>query len=234
MSSRWFRLYDEMLDDHKVQTLSPDLFKAWINLLAVACRNDGFLPPVEKLAFALRVSAHEMQSRLDDLILVGLLDVRPDKKIEPHNWSERQFVSDSSKERTRKYRERLNKKSCDVTVTPEVTPPEAEAESEADTESSLSTRETFVSRFGLGKASRGVPPRLRAKVEGLGLPVDDLIARAMAPDVKSPSALFRHLAVESLHRMLPRADKRMLASALTKDGDQTYGIVCKMILEAAQ
>jgi hypothetical protein len=129
---RWFRFYGEALDDHKVQSLSPELFKAWVNLLCVASRCDGVLPHIDKLAFSLRVSTHEMQSRIDELVLLGLLDIREDKKLEPHNWPERQFTSDTSVDRTRKYRERLKKKPCDVTVTAEVTPPDTD--SEADTE----------------------------------------------------------------------------------------------------
>lgn len=131
---RWFRFYDEVLDDHKVQSLSPELFKAWVNLLCVASRNDGVLPSIDKLAFSLRVSAHEMQSRIDELVLAGLLDIRTDSKLEPHNWPNRQFTSDTSVERTRKYRERLKKKPCDVTVTAKVTPPESDTDTDTDTE----------------------------------------------------------------------------------------------------
>ncbi|NIX78220.1 hypothetical protein [Microvirga terricola] len=29
--SRWFRFYDAVLDDLKIQKLSPHIFKAWVN-----------------------------------------------------------------------------------------------------------------------------------------------------------------------------------------------------------
>lgn len=119
---RWFRIYSEMLDDEKVQMLSPELFKTWINLLCVAATKDGVLPPVETLSFKLRVSPHEMQSRLEELVLAGLIDIRSDKSFEPHNWRQRQWKSDDSSERVRKHREA--KRACNDDVTVTVTPPE--------------------------------------------------------------------------------------------------------------
>jgi hypothetical protein len=133
--SRWFRFYDEALNDHKVQSLSPDLFKTWVNLLCVASRNEGVLPSADRLSFELRVSAHEMQTRLDDLVLLGLLDIRADKRLEPHNWAKRQWKSDDSKERVRKHR--ASKQPCNADVTVTVTPPETEADTETEEDTPL-------------------------------------------------------------------------------------------------
>jgi len=33
--SQWFRMYAEVLDDPKVQRLSGDEFKAWVNILCL-------------------------------------------------------------------------------------------------------------------------------------------------------------------------------------------------------
>jgi len=118
---RWFRFYDEALDDPKVQRLSPHLFRVWINLLCLASKADGVLPCTADIAFRLRMSETDARSALDDLILAELLDVCPDGKLRPHNWSGRQCASDTSKERTRKWREKKNKPPSDsggdVTVT---------------------------------------------------------------------------------------------------------------------
>ncbi len=225
--SRWFRLYEEMLDDHKVQSLSPELFKAWVNLLAVACRNEGVLPSVETLAFALRVSAHEMQTRIDDLVLAGLLDVLPDKRLEPHNWQKRQWKSDDSKERVRKHREA--KRACNASVTVTVTPPEPDTEAETDTEKPKSSLKSA----SLGKARRGVSPRLQGYAQGLGLPVDELMRRATAPDVEEPNALFRHLALKTLQAMVPKANPKILSTALTKDGDSARAALYGLMLAGA-
>lgn len=141
--SQWFRVYDEILDDPKVQLLSPELFKTWINLLAVASRNNGMLPPLRELAFSLRLSAEDIQSRLDDLILVGLIDILPGEILAPHNWSKRQWKSDDSTERVRRHRAKKAqanenagkpeaKRNCNADVTVTVTPPESEAETETE------------------------------------------------------------------------------------------------------
>ena len=83
--SRWFRYYDEALDDPKVQRLSGDLFKVWVNLLSLASKNDGKLPSADDISFRLRISVQDAQQRVEDLILAGLIDVLPDKSFEPHN-----------------------------------------------------------------------------------------------------------------------------------------------------
>ena len=150
--SRWFRLYDELLDDPKVQMLPPELFKTWVNLLAVASRNDGTLPAVTQLAFSLRVSPTDMQSRLDDLILAGLLDIRDDGRIEPHNWKIRQWKSDDSAERVRKHRQRKRElkqagnETCNGGVTVTVTTPETDTEADTETESITHPSEQVAAR----------------------------------------------------------------------------------------
>ena len=231
---RWFRVYSEMLDDEKVQMLSPELFKTWMNLLCVASTRDGILPPVDKLAFKLRVSKTEMQSRIEDLILSGLIDIRSDKKYEPHNWKQRQWVSDDSADRVRKHRAKT--RNGDVTVT--VTPPDSDTESDTETDKNFTSQIAQASQSAgfknigfIGSGGRGVSPRLKTRAEGLGLPVDEMVKLCAQPIVKSQNAYFRHLAVEHLQKMLPRADRKMLAAALTVAGDGAFGKVCQMILE---
>lgn len=84
--SRWFRLYDEMLDDPKVQRLAPDLFKAWVNLLCLANRNGGCLPGIEDIAFALRVDDDRATEIVTKLIELGLLDPQEDGDLCPAEW----------------------------------------------------------------------------------------------------------------------------------------------------
>ena len=109
--SRWFRYYDEALDDPKVQRLSGDLFKVWVNLLSLASKNDGKLPSADDISFRLRISVQDAQQRVEDLILAGLIDILPDKTLVPHNWSERQFASDSSALRMQKLRKKKQSKN---------------------------------------------------------------------------------------------------------------------------
>ena len=103
---RWFRFYSEALDDPKVQRLPPHLFKSWINLLCLAAPAGGDLPSIDDIAFRLRISAQDARAQIDELILIGLIDLGPSGKMTPHNWSTRQARSDVSRERTRRYRQR--------------------------------------------------------------------------------------------------------------------------------
>jgi hypothetical protein len=49
----WFRFYDDTISDPKVQLLSDNLFKFWINILCLANKNNGTLPDMHHLAYAL-------------------------------------------------------------------------------------------------------------------------------------------------------------------------------------
>lgn len=104
-SMPWFRIYHEILDDPKVQRLDPPTFKNWINLLCLAAKNGGsFEHNLERIAWSLRISNEKAEDAINALVLVGLLDILPNGSLQPHNWSGRQFVSDKSTDRVRKYR----------------------------------------------------------------------------------------------------------------------------------
>jgi len=115
--SLWFRMYESTLDDPKVQKLKPELFKAWVNLLALASRYGGTLPSITDCAFALRVSEDKAGSWLLDLNAAGLMD-KTETGYVPHNWHSRQFKSDVSNERVKRHRERQRNAECNVTETP--------------------------------------------------------------------------------------------------------------------
>lgn len=135
--SRWFRLYDEMLDDPKAQRLPPQDFKIWINLLCLASRNDGKLPCISDIAFALRISENDAVTMVERLHIAGLIDKRnggPDGfRYSPHGWEKRQYKSDNSADRVKKHREKRNGEcnvSCNVTETPPDTDTEADTETD--------------------------------------------------------------------------------------------------------
>lgn len=109
MSAHWFRFYDSVVDDPKVQRLSLVLFRFWVNILCLSSRNDGMLPPATDLRFSLRMSERTIQDNLAALQNVGLIDLVPDNEnptFEPHNWRSRQFQSDVSTTRVKRFRER--------------------------------------------------------------------------------------------------------------------------------
>lgn len=126
--TRWFRLYDDVLNDPKVQRLSGDTFKFWINMLCIASKNGGVLPSIEDMAFALRVSNDVCSSLIDELKTCGLID--GGKRLVPHGWEKRQYKSDTSTDRVKRFRER----SRNVTETVSETAPDTDTETDTETD----------------------------------------------------------------------------------------------------
>lgn len=108
----WLRLYTDLINDPKVMQLECKLFRTWISCLCIAKQRDGVLPDLPAIAFALRLKEETAKQHVDALIEANLLDVTENGLI-PHNWANRQYLSDTSKLRTRRYRDRQKK----VTVT---------------------------------------------------------------------------------------------------------------------
>lgn len=153
---RWFRFYEEALNDPKVQMLDGETFKGWVNILCIASTCDGTLPSAKDMSFRMRMSDVTCDGLVQKLVTAGLLDVTK-KGIRPHNWDSRQFKSDSSAERMRKLRERKRTADSDdssppVTgdddVTSQVTPPE-QRQNRAETEQS---RENVYAQNGDSKS----------------------------------------------------------------------------------
>lgn len=143
MSERWFRLYESLVDDPKVQRLPDRLFKALINVWCIASANDGELPSVDDVAFKLRMKPGQVVKLLGELSQAGFLDVSADDPdiIVPHNWTGRQFKTDvtdpTAARRMRDYRNRRRNGVTENTVTPTVTVthPETDTETEGKTPS---------------------------------------------------------------------------------------------------
>lgn len=108
--TKWFRFYHEALNDPKVQKLDGEAFKGWVNILCLAAQNDGKLPPIADVAFALRVTENAAGTLIERLSNGGLIDRlnggRNGVTYAPHGWSERQYKSDTSSERVKRYRQR--------------------------------------------------------------------------------------------------------------------------------
>jgi hypothetical protein len=116
----WFRLYDDVVNDLKVQQLSPKLFKFWINFLCISSkfRQNGTLPELNVIAYQLRVSPEKAHQIRDDLLAAGLVDFDGTSTYRCHNWDKRQFASDSSTERVKRFRNGQRNVADTVTETP--------------------------------------------------------------------------------------------------------------------
>jgi len=136
--SRWFRLYDDTINDPKILKLPEVLRWYWIALLCVASKCGGNLPPLDDIAIQLRVTQAKATEVLASLVKAGLLD-RTETGFVPHNWHGRQYKSDrddTAAKRAKKYRDATRDGHTGVTrdVTQTSRPPETETETEAETE----------------------------------------------------------------------------------------------------
>src|SRR5215475_7787671 len=103
MSRWWWRAYDEAVDDPKLQCLSNELFRFWFNLCCVCSAFGGNLPSEKHLAFKTRMQERKVVRLLGELRSAGLID-EDNQGIRPHNWEKRQFKSDLSTERVKRFR----------------------------------------------------------------------------------------------------------------------------------
>ena len=117
-----------MLHDPKVQHLPDAYFKIWTNLLCHATELDknGRFGNVTVTSWALRCNEDVTREALQALIDQGLI-IDEGHGYQIKNWSKRQYKSDTSAERVKRYRER----NRNVTVTP------PDTDSDTDTEKNI-------------------------------------------------------------------------------------------------
>jgi hypothetical protein len=144
--NHWWRAYNEAVNDPKLQLISDLLFRAWFNLMCVASANDGILPAVNDLAFTLRMKPDQVAKVLTQLHSHGLLD-KTETSFTPHNWSGRQYKTDTvdptAASRAKRYRDR-KRDDRDATVTDK----RPEAEQKQTTEQSRDVRSDLQKRAG--------------------------------------------------------------------------------------
>ena len=104
--SRWFRVYAELIDDPKFIKLGPDLRSALLTVWCIASVNDGCISSLEDTAIKFRINEQRTKKLLDELERSGFIDRDSEGTLRPHNWDGRQFKSDTSNERVKKYREK--------------------------------------------------------------------------------------------------------------------------------
>lgn len=158
MSGRWWRAYNRARHDPKLLKLSDRHFRWWFNLVCVAADNDGVLQSHADLAVEFRTSATAMTQALDALVTAGLLE-HDEAGIRPHNWNGLQYVSDSSSNRVKQFRERQRNVS-------ETT---SESETEADTESK---KDNSTAKRGADKRGTRLPEDWKLSAEDRAFAAD--------------------------------------------------------------
>jgi hypothetical protein len=128
-------LYRESLHDPKIVTLSDRQHRAWHNCLLIADDN-GKLPAMRDIAVHMRVTVPDAEQIICELVEAELIDVDMMKGVRVftmHGWSARQYVSDSSTGRVKKFRQRKRDETAMKRFSnDEVTPPDTETDPESD------------------------------------------------------------------------------------------------------
>ena len=130
----WFRMYSEFASDPKVQMLAFEDQRHFIVLLCLKCNGtlDASIPSADfrerMIARGLGLSPESAAEAKRRLLEVGLIDA----DWSPIKWDDRQFRSDSSAERTRKWRDKRAERHGDVTVTPQNRTEQNRTETEGD------------------------------------------------------------------------------------------------------
>ncbi len=118
---RWFRFYNDAVNDPKVQRLPAHLFKDWVNILCIASKHNGVIPCTADVAFMYSRRTARVQRMLERLTTLGLIDITTEGLV-PHNWKQRQYVSDCSTPRVKRFRNVA------------VTPPDTDTDTDTDTD----------------------------------------------------------------------------------------------------
>ena len=137
-SDPWLRFYVRTLNNPKVQRLPGSVFKGWVNLLCLAKELDGDLPPLEDIAFRLRLSKTKARNLVKTLNDQRLNRRRPDARLgryavslrlinrtgETSQGTEKETGSNVSSNGSETAQRRVDKNRTEET-TPPIIPPKA-------------------------------------------------------------------------------------------------------------
>jgi hypothetical protein len=153
MANPWFRMYSEFATDAKVQSMSEAMQRRLMMLFCLRCSNALATLQEDELAFALRLSDEDLAETKTLFVRKGFVD----EAWNVRNWDKRQFVSDSSTERSRKHREG-KKKQVQQEGNVAATAPDADADSNAEAEAS---------KVHKGRSGSASPPAATGKATRL-------------------------------------------------------------------
>lgn len=128
----WIKLYQEMLYDPKMGLMSDRFYRRTIELFLLAGEADeeGYLPPVEAIAWKLRLDAEQLETEMIELQKVGILSVQNGRWYVT-KFAERQAAVPPA-ERMRQFRDREKKREYYEPVTHGVT--KRNTDTDTDTE----------------------------------------------------------------------------------------------------
>jgi hypothetical protein len=117
----WFRFYNEVRVDRKLDTLTDAQFRVWSNLMCYAAEQKdkrGTIPPIDTESLAIECAKGDeelLASTIERLIKpLRIIEQLEDGSLHFINWEKRQPNSDNETERKRRYRSR----ECPTDVPP--------------------------------------------------------------------------------------------------------------------
>lgn len=105
---KWFRLYNEIIDDPKMLEITDKEFRHFIFLMCLASEREkeGLIDlSIEKISWRLRLSLEEAGQIIDKLKSLKILSQNGDG-FQFLNWEKRQYRSDNVNERVKKFRQK--------------------------------------------------------------------------------------------------------------------------------
>ena len=131
---KWFRMYAEFAKDPKVQMLSEAMQRRLVMLFCLECSGELEGLDDDEIAFALHIENETLHETFHVFQKKGFMD--ENRRI--INWNKRQYKSDNSTDRVKKYREKTKTKKS---VTPKkrysnksVTPPDTDTDTDTEEE----------------------------------------------------------------------------------------------------
>lgn len=115
---KWFRVYNEILDDPKVSKMDGETFKIFIFLLALASeqeKNGKICMSVGDISWRIRIPKKRLLVSISYMENNGIIKTDSETSIILVNWEKRQFSSDNVGERVKRYREKQSNVVCNVT-----------------------------------------------------------------------------------------------------------------------
>lgn len=244
----WVRLYRDSLHNPKIVSLTDRQYRAWSNCCKMAEDDTGALPSMRDIACHLRMTIQEAEQIICDLVEAGLVDVdnlSGARRYKMHDWDTHQYVSDSSTERVRKFREKSKtnkaKRFSNGDETLQKRPQTSDTDTETESLTSVeqeSARGKDVKRFNFNSLMKGKGEGdgkfdwLVTRAEGLGIPTAELVAATTKAKPKNKSAYFTKLCVSWLMDASPMLLEPVARQALWGD-HECYALVCAALLEGS-
>ena len=141
---KWFRFWTDTLDDVKILQLTDYEYRIWTYLLAIACEVNSMSGEcqvnVKSMSLRCRTQVNHFSRALETFQKLGLITINEDGYPVITNWNKRQYKSDDTTARVRKFREVTSKRnvSCNVSETDQIT--DTDTDTEKDIKNAVSVK----------------------------------------------------------------------------------------------